>query len=204
MCDRKSFLSPRIRDPRGDIASPGVNAGAKNPAGKSFMLTLERLREVLSYDPETGVWRWVVTRANRRPAGSIAGSISKTIGYREIRVDGALYRSARLACLYMNGEWPVGEVDHRDLDRTNDRWENLRLATRLQNAGNQRVRAHSLSGIKGVRIRIGRKGKRFETGKRFQARIASKHLGYFTTEVEACAAYLKAAKEMFGEFARSA
>lgn len=169
----------------------------------ALMITLDRLRDVLSYDPETGVWKWVVTRANRRPAGSIAGSLSKTIGYREIRVDGQLYRAARLAYFYMTGEWPE-EVDHRDLDRTNDRWENLRLATRQQNSGNQRVRAHNSLGIKGVRIKVGRKGKIQQTGKRFVARIAGKNLGCFATADEASAAYFKAAKEMFGEFARAA
>jgi hypothetical protein len=201
MFARKSFLSPRIRDPRGDIASPEVNAGAKNPTGKSFMLTLERLREVLSYDPETGIWKWVVTHSRCRPAGSRAGSIKKKTGYRVIQIDGVGYQSTRLACFYMSGDWPSGDVDHRDRDRANDRWENLRPATRWQNHANRRL-TDNLSGFKGVRLSPGSKKNPFRA--QISLRGVTKHLGCYPTAEAAHAAYFKAAEKMFGEFARAA
>jgi hypothetical protein len=200
MSSRKSVLGHPTLLSCGEIVSPAMKAGAENPTGKSSMLTLERLREVLSYAPETGVWRWVVTHSRCRPAGSRAGSIKKKTGYRVIQIDGVGYQSNRLACFYMNGEWPSGDVDHRDRDRANDRWENLRPATRWQNHANRRL-TDNLSGFKGVRLSSSKKNP-------FRARISlggiTKHLGCYPTAEAAHAAYFKAAEEMFGEFARAA
>src|SRR4029434_9631151 len=103
------------------------------------MLTAERLREVLTYDPESGLFLWNITTSNRVRAGDIAGNTENHYGYRRIGIDGKLYRGARLAWLYMKGEWPPGRVDHKNRNRIDDRWENLRLCTHAQNVANTGV-----------------------------------------------------------------
>lgn len=160
------------------------------------MLTAERVREILSYDPLTGVFVWMArasAKFNGKFAGKVAGSIDD-MGYRVIGVDGRLYRAHRLAWLYVHGEWPK-IIDHKDGDRDNNTIANLRLATALQNTANRR--GDSRSGYKGVtwQSQIGR----------WQARIRVKgkniHLGVFGTAEEASKAYETAAKSVHGEFA---
>jgi hypothetical protein len=86
----------------------------------SNVLTAARLREVLSYDPETGIWTWLKPKAQQVKPGSVAGTMHRT-GYRLITIDYKQYRSSRLAHFYMLGEWPCGEMDHKDHNRSNDR-----------------------------------------------------------------------------------
>jgi hypothetical protein len=104
----------------------------------------------------------------------------------------------------MTGRWPEPFVDHRDLNKHNNAWVNLREATKSQNQANVGIIASNKSGLKGVsRYRA---GERY--GKPWQACIGvngkSKHLGHFATKEEAHAAYCEAASEIFGEFARAA
>lgn len=113
------------------------------------MITQEQLREVLSYNPDTGEFRWRVKTAQRIKVGDVAGSINRK-GYRRITVDGKSYAAARLAFLYMTGAWPKNEADHRDTDPGNDRWENLRDATPAQNCHNRRRHSDNATGVKGV------------------------------------------------------
>jgi hypothetical protein len=162
-------------------------------------LTAKRLRQLLRYDPETGVFRWRVARGCRK-AGSKAGTtkVGRDQGYLEIRINQCDYRAARLAWLYMTGEWPPHTVDHRDTDRGNNRWRNLRLATSSQNNCNQRTRRDNTSGFKGVSY-ARNEGK-------YQARIwhnGRQHsLGYFKYAVQGAWAYRRAALKLHGEFAR--
>lgn len=165
------------------------------------MITLERLKYLLSYDPETGLWTRLVTRPGRNAkAGSIARHIDGD-GYVQIHVDGRYYRSTRLAFFYMTGEQLPDdvEVDHKDRDRSNDRWNNLRLATDSQNKANGDAYETNQLKVRGV----GR-GDR-QRSKPFRARIQvdgkPKHLGYFETPELASAAYKAAAIRYFGEFA---
>lgn len=164
------------------------------------MLTAARLREVLHYDPETGVFRWRMDRdrAGNAKAGDIAGRIAST-GYRQIRVDNRLYKAHRLAFLYMTGEWPEQHVDHRDGDRLNNAWSNLREATPSQNGANRGATKRNKLGVKGV--------YRNHDGK-FKASICldgeQVYLGTFDTPAEAASIYAVAAKDMHGEFARVA
>jgi len=158
------------------------------------MLTAERLRHLLRYDPETGQFWWRYPRSGiniNREAGYLS-----QINYRMIRVDQKLYLAHRLAYLYMTGEWPSEEVDHIDVDPSNNRWSNLRAATRQQNQAN--TGARSPLGMKGVSRKRGRYRARISIdGKQVQ-------LGTFATPEEARAAYVAAAQEHFGEFARVA
>lgn len=158
-------------------------------------LTFERLRHLLQYFPESGNFRWRVGRSGTRRNG-VAGHVNKE-GYRDVCVDGRLYKAHRLAFLYMTGGWPTREIDHENGDRADNRWMNLREATSWQNKANQSPR---MGRLKGATL-----DKR--TG-RWRASIQHKgkkiHLGYFDTEVGAHCAYALAAIEAFGDFARTA
>lgn len=160
-------------------------------------LTVERLRELLHYDPETGVWVRKVAFPNA-PVGSIAGCRHKKHNTILIRVDGFLYTSHRLAWLYMTGKLPVLEIDHRDTDPTNNKWNNLREATGVENCANKKPHKDNKSGLKGV----------FPNKKRWSSKIMKNgnrvHLGTFDTPEQAHEAYTKASYEINGEFARVA
>jgi hypothetical protein len=113
-------------------------------------LTAARLRELLLYDVATGIFTW-----RKRPSkgkvqiGDVAGTIRD--GYVLIGIDGADFRAHRLAWLYVHGEWPPFDVDHRDTVKHHNWIENLRLATRGENHQNQRKsRGQSTSGMLGV------------------------------------------------------
>lgn len=165
------------------------------------------LRAMLHYDPETGVFTWL-PRADARPqwngrwAGKQAGYAREATGgglYWSIRIYDWPFHASRLAWLYMTGEWPANLVDHRDLDGLNNRWINLREATKAQNAANTRPSKANTSGFKGVSWHA-------QAG-RFRAYIRENKrqvfLGYFDTAGEAAAAYAKAAIRIHGEFARA-
>ena len=111
------------------------------------MLTSERLREVLHYDPESGIFTWI---KSSRPGwvGKVAGSIASG-GYLQILVDKHPYRSHILAWLYMTGKWPELEVDHKNRIRTDNSWDNLRQATDSEQCRN-RNSTPGKSGVRGV------------------------------------------------------
>lgn len=158
-------------------------------------LTLERLRQVLSYDPVTGIFRWQTHLSRRNHIGDQAGTISQD-GYRVIQIDGWHYQAARLAWLYQYGRWPVPMVDHRDLNKDNNALANLREATSSQNNINVAVLPGTRSGVKGVSFARGRwKAQIRHSGKRI-------YLGQFATPEEAHAAYKTAARKLHGDFAR--
>ena len=73
-------------------------------------LTAETLRQILHYNPDTGVFTWI-----RKPryagSGEQAGSYS-TKGYRRVKIGVTSYRAHRLAWFYMTGQWPVDQIDH--------------------------------------------------------------------------------------------
>lgn len=112
------------------------------------MLTQDRLKELLHYDPDTGVWRWRVSRGRVIP-GEKAGRTDAN-GYVGIRVERELYYAHRLAWVYMTGEWPLNQIDHINMDRADNRWCNLRAATVSQQRMNRRRQTNNRSGHKGV------------------------------------------------------
>jgi len=159
-------------------------------------LTAEYLREVLHYDSDTGVFTWRMRHDvdpwwNGRYAGKIAGTKNKD-GYIAIAIFDKRYVAHRLAWFYQFGEWSF--VDHRDGVRDNNRSGNLRKATSQQNNQNRKRTGKYLKGV-------------WCRGRRWQAQITKDrrkyNLGYFDTEAQAHAAYVRAAKLMFGEFARA-
>jgi hypothetical protein len=161
-------------------------------------LTVERLKQRLHYNPESGAFTWA-SKQRRVKQGAVAGGVS-VYGYIVIGLDSVLYQASRLAFLYMTGEWPAEYVDHIDGDPKNNRWDNLRAATPLQNQANMKRPKHNTSGFKGVYF--------CKQAGMWRARIRSagktKHLGLFQTPEVAHAAYVEAAQIINGEFARAA
>ncbi len=166
-----------------------------HPFTEVALLDAATLRELLAYDPETGVFTWRV-RASNMPKGSVAGGLNGH-GYILIWVRGRKYGAHRLGWLYTFGEWPPHEIDHINGARDDNRLANLRLATRAQNEANTRRSSRNTSGVKGVSWH-----KRTST---WRAHIVvngkQKHLGHFTSINAAAAAYQTAAATHFGEFA---
>jgi hypothetical protein len=157
-------------------------------------LTHGRLRELLDYNPETGVLTWRVARGPRK-AGAVAGS--ESLGYLHVMIDGRNYKAHRLAWFWVHGEWPKDEIDHRAGDTADNRLSELRNATSSQNKMNRRTGTNNTSGLKGAFLdkRDGRWYARVTIGGQH------KHLGRFDTAEEAHAAYVVAAREAYGEFA---
>jgi hypothetical protein len=161
-------------------------------------LSHAELVRVLIYNPRTGTWRWLISPRPNIRAGSTAGATYGS-GYRHIKLLGRQYKAARLAWFYVTGEWPPPgyEVDHKNGDTLDDRWDNLRLATRSQNACNQGKRR----GISPVELKgVGWDGARGL----YRARIKGDRqllLGRYVHEEEAHQAYREAARKLHGRFA---
>jgi hypothetical protein len=148
-------------------------------------LTQEYLKTLLSYDPATGMFAWRARRGSIK-AGASAGSICQ--GYINISIDGKLQKAHRLAWLYVNGEFPNGDIDHINGNRADNRIVNLRQVTRAQNMQNMDSKNGTCGTSYAKNISRWRAGIR-KNGKRY-------HLGCFATQEEAHAAYLKAKQEM--------
>jgi hypothetical protein len=188
-------LNPDPASPQGPLRGPFFIC--ETAVKRRSRLTRARLRELLRYNPKTGQFRWC-----KRPGGRhspSAGHVSRQQDGRYFKIDGSMYSEHKLAWFYMTGRWCKPTIDHRDGNITNNRWNNLRRATASQNNANRRRPRHNTSGYKGVyRSRrsghwcahIGRNGQTI-------------HLGTFPTPQAAHAAYLAAARKLFGEFARA-
>ena len=149
-------------------------------------LPLQKICNLLEYIPETGDLTWKCRRGGKAKKGDIAGCLTKA-GYRQIYIDNVPYYAHRIAlALQLNRQ--VGEVDHKDGVRYNNKLDNLREVTRLGNSQN----------IKG-------KGTSF-TPLGWAAAITvnykKKHLGYFATEEQAHTAYLNAKQKHHPTFNR--
>lgn len=159
-------------------------------------LTHKYLLSILSYNKRNGVFVWLVSRG-RVKVGDIAGSV-KPDGYTYIKIDKKDYGAHILACFYINEKWPTNDVDHIDGNRSNNKYKNIRVATRSQNKMNTKLRSDNTTGVKGVYF--------CNRTKKYQAQITlngkNKYLGRYKTLKEARAAYCNAARELFGEFAR--
>lgn len=165
-------------------------------------LTAARVREVLDYDPCTGVFVWKtrvgsgrgIANWNPKYAGKPAGRVDN-YGYVQIGIGGRLYRAHRLAWLHVHGDFPNLHVDHIDRNRSNNAIANLRLATHGQNHANRAGGKNSVSGIKGVT----------PLRQKWRAVITvdgrKRSLGTFATKEGASAAYADAARRLRGEFA---
>lgn len=154
-------------------------------------LTPERVRELLDYDRDSGLFVWKAPNSNRTSAGNVAGTIRH--GYVLIGVDGRQRLAHRLAWLLVTGEWPTADIDHINGNRSDNRIANLRQVTRSVNMENQRrPRGNNSSGFLGVGWD---KEKR-----RWRAQIkvngVNLILGRFRTPEEAHGAYIAAKRKL--------
>lgn len=162
-------------------------------------ITQQRLRELLDYDVSNGAFTWRTSNKRRIKAGQTAGSYNKVTGYLSINCDNMSFLVHRLVWIYMYGDIPVGMyIDHVDNDKLNNRIENLRLCTKLQNKQNSSVSEKSKSGIKGVYwieklgkylVCVGLNGKMIK-------------VGYYTNKEDAITASNNARLLHHGEFAK--
>lgn len=153
------------------------------------MLTQQRLKHLLIYDKKTGLFYWKNPNSKKIKKGSVAGSIKKGEKNRVvICVDKKMYKAHRLAFLYVTGSFPPQEVDHIDHNMQNNKWDNLRLASRAENFKNLPMNKNNTSGVTGVHFAnninkwvafINYNGKR-------------RHLGSFDTAEEAVSMRLTA------------
>ena len=155
----------------------------------------EILREVLTYDPDTGVFRWLVRVSSHRDAGDVAGNKNKR-GYWKIVYGGKIYAAHRLAWFFTYGVWPTENIDHINRVRTDNRIANLRLCSVAKNSFNMRRDRQNSSGYKGVYWH--KKAKKYSAAVKLNR--VSYYLGLFNTAEEAYKAYVNKAKQLHGEF----
>lgn len=156
-------------------------------------LTQKRLKELLHYDPATGLFTWAITRKKCK-AGTRAGSYNDA-GYRRITLDYNKYFEHQLVWLYVFGYIPK-MLDHKNRDPGDNRLENLRECTRSQNAANSAKQHNSSLKYKGYWYRSDQEKYRvcvMKDGKKH-------YFGQYVTEEDAHAAYCKHARVLFGEF----
>jgi hypothetical protein len=155
-------------------------------------LTAERLRELLNYDPETGVFTNRVTRGSMAIIGAVAGHIAANF-YVQIRLDDKLYYGHRLAWLYTTGSWPANVIDHKDLNPSNNRFSNLRDVPQLLNQQNRRVpMRNGTTGFLGVYLNK----RRNHYCSQIRVKGRTKYLGAFATPEAAHSAYVVAKRKL--------
>jgi len=115
---------------------------------KESLVSYEYLKSILKYDPENGIFTWLVSRGGTK-IGDIAGSTGSH-GYVHIQICRKIYKAHRLAFLYMKGDWPEYAIDHINGIKNDNRFCNLREASCSDNQKNRGVRKHSTTGVTGV------------------------------------------------------
>lgn len=157
----------------------------------------EKLKRILRYSKTTGRFVWRVKYSRKVVKGSVAGGLD-VAGYVVIGIDGRTYYGHRLAWFYVTGGWP-SQIDHKNGDRADNRWRNLRIATHQQNILNGKLAKHNTSGRKGVSWH--------KAAGKWSAQIVldgrKRHLGLYETTEAAHASYMAAAKAAQPEFARA-
>ena len=153
------------------------------------MISLERLKQLLHYDPDTGVFTRLVGRSNQ-PAGYVAGCAERE-RYVCIHLDYRKYYAHRLAWFYVTGAWPKDGIDHKNGNKQDNRFANLREADQVINVQNRtRNNKNNTSGFTGVDLRYGK----------YRAQITANgklvYLGMFETPERAHAEYLSAKRRL--------
>lgn len=156
------------------------------------ILTAERLREVVHYEPSTGKFIRKVRLAQRHQVGDDACHPMSN-GYLRVGIDSERYLAHRLAWLYVYGEWPDGEIDHINGNRADNRIANLRVGTHAQNMQNRRnAQAGSSHGVMGVYFH--------KQNRKWVAAVTvmkkTHYAGFYDTPEEAHQAYLRAKRRL--------
>lgn len=153
------------------------------------MITQERLKELLHYDPSTGVFTWLVSRGGVS-AGSVAGCVNGK-GYIQVKLDRTIYEAHRLAFIYVTGEFPPEQADHINQAKLDNRWVNLRPVTHTENQRNSTKCSNNTSGFTGVSW--------FKRTGQWRASAGVdgkwKHLGLFDCFLDAVAARIRFNRE---------
>lgn len=159
------------------------------------MITHERLLELVTYNPDTGVITSKVNRGSRCKVGKILGT-KNAYGHLVLQLDKRVYLAHRLAWFYCFKEWPICIIDHIDRNPSNNSLDNLREATKATNNYNSKIYNSNTSGVKGAFF--DKRRNLFYS----QIVVNSKKiwLGYFQTLEEAGQAYNIEAKKLHGEF----
>jgi hypothetical protein len=150
------------------------------------VMTQSELKQVLSYDQETGVFTWLVRTSSRSNVGEMAGGLDAK-GYIVICIKYKRYLAHRLIWFYMTGKFPENQIDHIDGNKANNRFSNLRDVTNQQNHFNTKAKGSSFDKAKG----------------KYSAKIMingkSIHLGYYKTAIEARSIYATAKLDLHGK-----
>lgn len=153
------------------------------------MITQVELKRLVSYDPETGEFRWK-ERMGKMQAGSLCGNINNR-GYWTVQIFRSQYSIARLAFLYMTGSFPKGCVDHISGVKHDNSWRNLRDISSAENQKNKAAPRNNKSGFAGVRWNVDRRKWTAQIGKENRTII----LGWFEEKEAAILARKKALVE---------
>jgi hypothetical protein len=155
------------------------------------MIDLDNLKKQLSYDEQTGIFKWKVSKRGLR-IGDIAGS-KRQHGYIAIRINHKLIYAHRLAWFYMYEVWPTGEIDHIDGNRLNNSKANLRDVNPIVNKQNIRsARSDNVCGMLGVFL--DKRSNKYVS--KLQTNGKQKWLGLFETPEKAHQAYLEAKRQI--------
>lgn len=181
----EKLTNPRPATPLGIVLRIGTMKATALP-------TQAEIKELLHYDPETGVFRWRYSVAIRVKPWDVAGT-ENSLGYVRIKICQKLYLAHRLAWVYMTGESPKDQIDHIDGVRSNNAWVNLREATRKQNMENTSLRKNNASGFRGAHWH--KRDKKWFAQVRHNKKAI--FLGYFATAEEAAQVAAAKRAELF-------
>lgn len=153
--------------------------------------------QYFDYCKKSGNIIWKISPSKRVSKGDIAGTLDKKTGYIRIWIKGKRIQAHTLAWYLITGEW-VKDLDHKDGNRSNNIWTNLRKSNRVLQSGNWRTQKRNTSGFRGVCWH--KRDLKWVASIRKNGKLY--HLGYFHTKKEAKIKYNQAAKEYFGDHYR--
>lgn len=159
--------------------------------------TVEQVRAAFDYDPSTGVFRWKQHKCSNR-VGQVAGCLHKPTGYWFLCLNEQKIKGHIAAWIITYGVHPKVPIDHKDLDKSNNRISNLRLSSMSNNGANRPKMKRNTSGFKGV---FWKKDSRFWLAQ-IRVRNRTIYLGIYKDKMEAVRAYDEAAVKYFGAHAR--
>ncbi|MBK8772319.1 MAG: HNH endonuclease [Rhizobiales bacterium] len=162
---------------------------------KRSQITIEEVNRMVSYCPVTGKLFWKINKQNSGGIGSECGR-TNSAGYRRVVLHGCELKAHQVVWMLHHGEWPSGIVDHANSNKSDNRIENLRLATKAQNAANRKSNSNNTTGVSGVTFH--------KPTRKWVARIGLNmkriHIGSFEKKDDAVKAYMAVSANYRGEF----